>query len=191
MASRRNVGFAKAGTEVFRSARVAPAGSGLSYSEGTVTLLEDSYLGSDAGWDVVDVQLRNGGKSSAYAFDLHHRPTSKRDPARRSSSRKMSPSVMVWDNGGETADRYTVAIEGYSGYDIYGMSSRPNHPQGFNQYSTTLSGFNPTGWGTRVLLKNLPAEVKRAIDLRKSEMRGGHSGSSYAMYPASKRRHNK
>ena len=38
--------------------------------------------------------------------------------------------VGVWDNGGKTVDRYTVV----SGRSAYGMSDKPQHPQGFNQY---------------------------------------------------------
>ena len=41
--------------------------------------------------------------------------------------------IDVYDNGGETFDRYTIVIdEDYE--NCIGMSSNPNHPQGFNQY---------------------------------------------------------
>ncbi len=142
-------------------------------------------------WNEADMKNWDKDDIARASWKEEEEEETSHDPARQ----RKSSSVMVWDNGGVYGpgglgkDRYTVAIAGYSGYDIFIMSSRPLHPHGVNMYSTTLSGFNPSGWGTRVTLKSLPAEVKRAIDLRKSEMRGGHSGSSYAMYPAAKRRH--
>jgi hypothetical protein len=50
---------------------------------------------------------------------------------------KMSqqPNVDVWDNGGETADRYTVII----GDDVFAMSDNATAPNGVNMYITTLS----------------------------------------------------
>ena len=41
--------------------------------------------------------------------------------------------VTVYDNGGKTFDRYAVII----GREVYGMSSDPASPQGFNQYAGT------------------------------------------------------
>ncbi len=41
--------------------------------------------------------------------------------------------VRVFDNGGETVDRYTVVID----QDVYGMSSNPFGE--FNQYNFTMS----------------------------------------------------
>ena len=42
------------------------------------------------------------------------------------------PKVLVFDNNGETFDRYTI-LNKQTG-DLYGASSDPYHPQGFGQY---------------------------------------------------------
>jgi hypothetical protein len=72
--------------------------------------------------------------------------------------------IVVWDNGGETADRYTVQI----GRDIYTMSDNPLSPQGVNMYDTTLAKNEKlcTGLDTKVRVKDLPKEVQRAIKAR-------------------------
>lgn len=41
--------------------------------------------------------------------------------------------LRIWDNGGESFDRYTVRV----GNDYYGMSENPFGPQSFNQYIGT------------------------------------------------------
>ena len=41
-------------------------------------------------------------------------------------------NIIVWDNEGETADRYTILIDGRY---VFGMDENPFHPQGFNQFS--------------------------------------------------------
>ena len=38
--------------------------------------------------------------------------------------------IRIYDNKGKTFDRYTVIID----KDMYGMSSDPLGPRGFNQY---------------------------------------------------------
>jgi hypothetical protein len=43
--------------------------------------------------------------------------------------------VKIYDNGGETFDRYTVVIDGV----VYGMSENATAPNGFNQYAGTIS----------------------------------------------------
>lgn len=43
--------------------------------------------------------------------------------------------VYIFDNGGDTFDRYTIILE--SG-EIYGASENPFHPQGFGQYSCNV-----------------------------------------------------
>lgn len=40
--------------------------------------------------------------------------------------------MKLYDNGGKTIDRYTIVIEDGS---VYGMSSDPLSPQGFNQFA--------------------------------------------------------
>lgn len=84
----------------------------------------------------------------------------------------MSRRVRVFDNGGTTADRYTVSIsrtkKGVRVWDVYNMSEEPNSPQGVNQFSHTQKylaciPFTPS---KRVTVQNLPAEVIRAIEHR-------------------------
>jgi hypothetical protein len=77
--------------------------------------------------------------------------------------------VMVWDNGGKTADRYTVAIRGTSGWDFYTMSEDPSSAQGVNQFSHNATAFQDPE-GKRVPLHKLPKPVLSAINQRKQEM---------------------
>lgn len=67
--------------------------------------------------------------------------------------------IEIYDNGGETFDRYTVII----GKEVYGMSHNPNSPQGFNQYSGTLAELPGARQGERITLESLPEEVQEAI----------------------------
>lgn len=41
--------------------------------------------------------------------------------------------VTIWDNNGETADRYTI-LDNLTG-DVWGCSGNPSHPLGIGQYS--------------------------------------------------------
>lgn len=71
--------------------------------------------------------------------------------------------IEVYDNGGETFDRYTVIIDG----DVYGMSANPNSPQGFNQYSGKLHELPMArSNGERVTIESLPEAVQKAIEDR-------------------------
>jgi len=77
------------------------------------------------------------------------------------------PGLEVWDNGGETCDRYTVLI----GSDIYHMSDNATSPNGVNCYGGHLSHIpHPEKWGfvgNRVeSLASLPDAVQRAITQR-------------------------
>lgn len=84
----------------------------------------------------------------------------------------MRRRVRVFDNGGRTADRYSVLIQrtvnGRRVIDIYGMSAYPFHPQGINQYSHTVD--NPFKdfrfLGKIVAVQNLPPDVIKAIEDR-------------------------
>lgn len=51
--------------------------------------------------------------------------------------------ITIFDNEGETVDRYTVYIGRDGVTDIYSMSDNPSHPQGVNQYSHTVQGMEP------------------------------------------------
>ena len=75
--------------------------------------------------------------------------------------------VRIFDNGGETIDRYTVVIND----SVYGMSDNPLSPQGFNQYCGEANDF-PHGLdhcGEDVTDKyfHLPHEVFVAIHKRR------------------------
>lgn len=71
--------------------------------------------------------------------------------------------IEVYDNGGETFDRYTVIIDG----NVYGMSHNPLSPQGFNQYRGKLSELPMArGNGDRITIESAPDDVQRAIGRR-------------------------
>lgn len=84
--------------------------------------------------------------------------------------------VRVYDNGGETADRYTVVYTGRRGGGIYlGMNEHPTHPQGFGQHGEAPNGGRIDaprgGWapairrschlGKRIPWTDLPEECQR------------------------------
>lgn len=81
--------------------------------------------------------------------------------------------VEVLDNGGETADRFTVIIE----EDVFGMSSNALMPNGVNLYSGEKKDMRP--WleenkHTRVQMDDvpkLPEQVKKAILRRTLDVR--------------------
>ena len=75
----------------------------------------------------------------------------------------------VYDNGGETVDRYTIII----GNDVYTMSQNAMSPNGFNQYAGTLRSGTETNVvlaesrrENPVSLDSLPAQVQAAIKAR-------------------------
>lgn len=75
--------------------------------------------------------------------------------------------IRIWDNGGETADRYTVAVGHDGEVDYFGMSSDPRHPQGFNQYLGSKADGNAVHegphLGKRLPFRKWPEELKRSI----------------------------
>lgn len=87
--------------------------------------------------------------------------------------------VRCYDNGGETADRYTAVFSKKSdnGWFSYrGMSEHPYHPQGVgmsgqNQFSPvdTIGGLWPPAigrrnhLGKRILFSDLPADCQRPV----------------------------
>jgi len=81
------------------------------------------------------------------------------------------PNIRVFDNGGETFDRYTVIIN----TSVYGMSINANSPQGFNQYSGELDELiavedaingKPHNMGKEIPILDLPLIVRLAIGER-------------------------
>lgn len=82
--------------------------------------------------------------------------------------------VRCYDNGGETADRYTVVYCGRGArglfgvpYVYFGMSERPNHPQGFGQHGEGEHGPidrpRSAHLGKRIPFAALPEECRRAV----------------------------
>lgn len=75
--------------------------------------------------------------------------------------------IEVYDNGGETVDRYTVIIDG----DVYTMSDNPLSPQGVNQYAGKLHELPLARQGERTVVESLPEAVQKAIEQRQSPKR--------------------
>lgn len=88
--------------------------------------------------------------------------------------------VRIYDNGGESYDRYTCLFTGhykgrYRGKVEYrAMSEYPFHPQGFGQWGEGSSAMDAhTGWppavgrkchlGTRIPFDALPEDCKRLV----------------------------
>lgn len=78
--------------------------------------------------------------------------------------------VHCYDNGGKTADRYTVVFTGRYrhktlGECLYlGASSEPFHPQGFGQHGSAPSAIDyPTygHLGKKVAFTQLPEDVRK------------------------------
>lgn len=75
--------------------------------------------------------------------------------------------IRIFDNEGETIDRYTVQIE----RDVYGMSYNALSPQGVNLYNFTLKKGERLGnVGKKINFDDLPEDVQKAI---KERMKSG------------------
>lgn len=82
---------------------------------------------------------------------------------------KHCPELLVYDNGGETADRYTI-LNILTG-DYWGASENPYHPQGFGQYcGNTASDYwlNAYGAGWRQRISEKMA-IRKAVENFKNE----------------------
>jgi hypothetical protein len=79
--------------------------------------------------------------------------------------------IGCWDNGGKTADRYTVAFNPDTsehasiarGVPMLGMSTRPTHPQGFSQWTEGVPGPH---LGRRVAWAKLPENIRAHVCAR-------------------------
>ncbi len=77
-------------------------------------------------------------------------------------------TIDCFDNGGKTADRYTIIIDGL-GEQPYclGASSNPYHPQGIGQHCEMKPGvyhiMDYDFLGKRIGFFELPADVRRFI----------------------------
>ena len=76
--------------------------------------------------------------------------------------------LKIYDNEGETADRYTVVInEVHNGlYECLGLSEHPSHPQGFSQWSDCMLGSH---LGKEVKFEELSIELQEHIKDRLAE----------------------
>jgi hypothetical protein len=76
--------------------------------------------------------------------------------------------VRVYDNGGRSADRYTVVYSGnYGSYLYLGMNSAPFHPQGIGMHGEGKHGpiDRPTygHLGKKIKYADLPPDCRRAV----------------------------
>lgn len=80
--------------------------------------------------------------------------------------------VRVYDNGGESFDRYTVVFTGRyrhktgGSFWYLGMSARPFHPQGFGQHGESDRQIDyPTygHLGKKISFDGLPADCQRCV----------------------------
>jgi hypothetical protein len=78
---------------------------------------------------------------------------------------KLNTPIRCYDNGGKTADRYTVVFlkqpENQSNtFACVGMSDNPFHPQGFGQHSTAMLGRH---LGKRIVFNQLPPDCQKLV----------------------------
>jgi hypothetical protein len=88
--------------------------------------------------------------------------------------------VRCYDNGGESADRYTVVFTGrYPKYrrafQYVGMSAHPFHPQGIGMHGDSFRQIDVNKWGfapaigrknhlgTRIPFQQLPPDCQRLV----------------------------
>lgn len=75
-----------------------------------------------------------------------------------------APRIRCYDNGGKTADRYTVLYMDYPErngcYDARGMNHEPFHPQGIGMSCSAAPGWH---LGHRVYLKDLPPDCQKVV----------------------------
>ncbi len=82
--------------------------------------------------------------------------------------------VRCYDNGGETADRYTVTFPkvrtgsaGRYGYPYLGMSAAPFHPQGIGQHGESKDGIidrpRYSHIGKKIAFHDLPRDCRNLV----------------------------
>lgn len=74
----------------------------------------------------------------------------------------------IWDNEGETFDRYTVAFRGYRDrgrmvYPYIGASTRPFSPHGYGEHGWNDDPLGGANLGKRVAFDTLPEDVQKFI----------------------------
>lgn len=70
--------------------------------------------------------------------------------------------IQIYDNDGETIDRYTIVIDGDTD-NCYGMSDNPFHPMGFSQYVGRVTS---EVLDRQKKLKEIPTSIIEAIRQR-------------------------
>ena len=74
--------------------------------------------------------------------------------------------VMVWDNGGKTQDRYTVAFLNYGG-ETWSMDEHPSEPQGIGKYDgdfTIEYLDNHENIGEKIPFSKLPEACQKFVN---------------------------
>ena len=68
----------------------------------------------------------------------------------------------IWDNGGKTADRYTIVlnIKEEDKYWCIGVSDNPDHPQGVSQLGMCKEGEH---LGKQISWEDLPDNVRKHV----------------------------
>lgn len=76
---------------------------------------------------------------------------------------EIAKQVKVYDNGGETYDRFTVVFKYVGIYPYYAMSTEPTHPWGFCQYGELKQ---PPGdyLGKLIAFDKLPAPCQKFVE---------------------------
>jgi len=81
------------------------------------------------------------------------------------TERILGHRVHCYDNGGRSADRYTVAYldvpERYGEVACLGMNDRPFHPQGICMHSSCVVGRH---LGRRIRFSELPEDCRKAVE---------------------------
>ena len=97
--------------------------------------------------------FENGGQIFRYLYSLN-----------------VPPLKAVYDNGGQTVDRYTVILsEGDAippRVPCLGLSDNPDSPQGFSQYGECLEGEH---LGKKISFEDLPENVQEYVKRRLEE----------------------
>ncbi len=75
------------------------------------------------------------------------------------------PTIVIYDNGGSTLDRYTIVIQDDIGWEVRTGSAAADSPQGVWQHLADGVGLVPGRYrdGTPVALEALPEGLRKAI----------------------------
>lgn len=76
--------------------------------------------------------------------------------------------IAIYDNGGETMDRYTIVFNTYHNWqetlrECLALSNDPNSPQGFSQWSSCQVGKH---LGKKLKFEQLPEHIQKHVEMR-------------------------